>query len=669
MRFILFIALFSLTAISIAQENNKEIAVRHFVKDDTVQLRWMPTNVDLFLKGLVNGYKIERITNSLPFENNASLVQYEIAPFEKRKNDFAKPGDSLITHMAIFIDEFIQQKNLSPEAKSMSFLMLALGSSTDKKLAQLLGVYFEDLVKNGEEFHYRISISSTQSKSEPVFVDTKNLSENQNFTTLNGSARKKLKQVYLNWEALTLQEGYAAYWVERSTDSIHFVRRNETPYLFLKSADEPNKTNIDFVDTAVRDGKTYYYRAVGINHFGEIGKSSNVVKVYVPKSLYGECRIDSVTAHETTRTLSGNFVDYRTENKIEKFVVLRADSILGPYQLMEETNYVSNNFQFTLNVPLSSGDRYYYKVVAVSPDNDSVSSFPYYFFTLDQIPPTVPVGLDGFINDSGVVFLHWKPNLENDIQGYRVYRSNSLKEEFLEVTRFFCTDSLFNDTLSLDNLTSTVFYKIAAVDDNFNNSKISAPVELTKPDTIAPVSALFSDYLISSDGVRLNWINSTSEDLSRNRLIRVYASQTDTILNWNDTSSSVIDTTCATGITYEYFILSFDKANNFSSSPFLRVNYETGVRPSVSNITSSIDRLERTIKLTWELPQEEIYSIQIYRAKSDEEMRLIKTIRDKECVEFIDKDLYINNTYSYKIKIVYKNGINSMLSEEIIVVY
>lgn len=336
---------------------------------------------------------------------------------------------------------------------------------------------------------------------------------------------------------------------------------------------------------------------------------------------------------------------------------------------MGEAPYTTNQFRFNLSVPLSSGDRYYYKVEAISPDNDTVSSFPYYFFTLDQIPPSVPEGLDGFINDSGVVFLHWKPNPEKDIQGYRVYRSNSLKEEFVEVTKFFCTDSLFNDTLRLDNLTSTVFYKVAAVDDNFNNSKISAPVALIKPDTIAPVSALFKDYLITAAGVQLSWINSTSDDLSRNQLIRVGEARTDTILNWKDTSAVFIDSTCALGKTYEYFIVSFDKANNFNLSPFLRVNYETGIRPSVSNIDANVDRQSKTIKITWDLPQEEIYSIQIYRAKSDEEMRLIKTIRDKECIEFVDKDLYINNSYSYKIKIVYKTGINSILSEEVIVVY
>ena len=65
---------------------------------------------------------------------------------------------------------------------------------------------------------------------------------------------------------------------------------------------------------------------------------------------------------------------------------------------------------------------------------------------------------------------------------------------------------------------------------------------------------------------------------------------------------------------------------------------------------------------------EPIYSIQIYRAKNDGNYRLYKTLRENVS-EFEDKGLTINNTYRYKIKVMYEAGISSKMSKEIEVIY
>ena len=80
-----------------------------------------------------------------------------------------------------------------------------------------------------------------------------------------------------------------------------------------------------------------------------------------------------------------------------------------------------SEFQFTLPSPLETGDRFYYKVAAISVDNDTVYSFHSYFFTLDQEPPSIPTGLKGTIDEKGIVSLEWNKNPDNDIRGYRVF--------------------------------------------------------------------------------------------------------------------------------------------------------------------------------------------------------------------------------------------------------
>jgi len=662
-----FLLIFSTLLFS--QTENTSLVIRSFVKEDTVVLRWAPTNADLLIKGLKNGYKIERVEGSATFENNSSLQTFFIKPFSERKTEFINSTDENIREMVVFIGELINSSTLNSSTKSMSFAMLMLAAGSNKEIAKMLGVYFEDVTTNKSTFSYRISINESTEISSPVEIKTDLLSQNQTFTKLSGSSRAKLRQAYLSWEAKSLQDGYSAYWIERSTDSIHFEKRNTVPYLFLKSSDEPNKINCDYVDTGVTEGVTYFYRITGINHFADKGKSSNVIKVYIPKSLYGECRIESVVAEGLSRKLNGHFVHNSKSNELTRFLLFRSDSLQFGYQFLSEQKNFDNTFEFVSSVPVESGDQYYYKVAALSADNDTVYSFPFYFFTLDQVPPQIPLGLSGEISDSGIVSLTWILNPEKDIRGYRIYRSNDLKEEFVEVTKFYCESTIFYDTLSLDNLTSKIYYKIVAVDLNFNNSKRSDPVLLLKPDTIPPVPSIFLEYSVKSNGVDLVWVNSTSEDLAKSVLLRIDGYLTDTLLYWQDSTYHFIDTTGIPGKSYEYIIIVSDRSNNLSDTARLSVNYETGVRSGVSDIKSIVNREEKTITTTWNLPKDEIYSIQIYRAKNDEPFRLIRTIRDKSATSFIDKDLSINNTYKYKIKIVYKSGISSILSDAVRVAY
>jgi uncharacterized protein len=652
---------------------NNPLVLRSFVKEDTVLLRWAPITADIMIKGLKNGYQVDRIaTISCPAGEPLNKTFY-IASFDEKRDAFANATDENIRRLAGLIDEITNATNLPDETKKMAFSILMLAAATDKEIAKMMGVYYED-VGCPQDYQYRVQVRNSNETSGMVSVNSTIPSEHQLFTTLTGSARPKLKQAYLSWEAKTLQEGYSAYWIERSTDSIHFEKRNTVPYLFLRSADEPNKTLCDFVDTSVCEGMTYYYRVCGISHFAERGHCSNTVKVYIPRSLHGECRIDTISANGFMREVRGKFVPRNgtsssTSGGLTQFVLMRSDSLQAGYEVLLKQENASGFFNFTVAVPLESGDRYYYKVAVLSADNDTVYSFPYYFFTLDQIPPSMPQNLSGSVNDSGIVLLTWSKNPEADIRGYRIFRTNALHEEFIEVTTAYCTTANFKDTLPLDNLTSTVYYRLVAVDFNFNNSESCAPILLMKPDTIPPVSGVFLEYTVQPNGVFLRWVNSSSQDVVQNNLVRFYNNRADTLFTWADTVQIFTDTTGTPGSTYSYALITHDKSGNSSHSMPLAVNYETGNRPAISGLCAVTDRAQKQVSVSWNLPATRIYAIQVYRSKNEEAFRLVKTIRDKTATSFIDKDLNINNTYHYKIKVVYESGLSSVMSAEVSVVY
>lgn len=642
-----------------AQEN--PIALKSFVKKDTILLRWAMNDPAVFIQGLQNGYQIDRISGS---EKKAIFIE----PFTTRVAGFRNTADSTRLAFLELIEGLISNNDLSLETKKLSAVMLLLGSSTDKILADYCGLYYADVLVNGN-VSYSVSIRNSNFQSNSVSCNTNELSQNAPLSFLTATAKPKLKQAYLSWEAKSLQKDYGAYWIERSTDSIHFTRVNQHPYLFLKSSDEPNKMNCDFADTSVLEGSVFYYRIKGINYFGEPGKSSNTVKIYIPKSIYGEIHIDSVAVEDAERKIMGQFVPHRSKNDITKYVLMRSDSLAFGYTSVAESPFNSFDFSMSSNAGITNGDRYYYKVAAVGKDGDTVYSYPYYFFTLDQIPPATPQGLKGTINDSGIVSITWNLNTENDIRGYRIFRSNSLKEEFTEVTKEFATKGLFTDTVSLRNLTPEVYYRISAVDLNYNNSKLSAPVLMLKPDTIPPVSAVIFDYRITSAGLEIKWNNSTSADLKESKLIRSDNSKSDTLIIWKNELLSFTDTTCTSGKSYHYSILTSDISNNKTTSDPIRISYETGIRSGVSKLTGVADRENKKIILTWKLPADAVYSVQIYRAVNDGEFALYRTLKENGVENFSDTGVSMNNHYLYQVKIIYRSGASSMFSEIITVIY
>ncbi|MBI3136364.1 MAG: fibronectin type III domain-containing protein [Bacteroidetes bacterium] len=649
-----------------------DFILKSLVREDTVLLRWAPANADLMLRGLRNGYQLQRIDGSGVFENNSTLRTFSIEPFESRKSVFENSASEETKNMAAFISDMLQNSSLSAESNQMAFAVLLLGSSTNRDIARMLGLFYEDLTALSGNYSYRVVLNNADSKSNTVTLSSDTLTVDHDLSLLSGSARPRLKQAYLSWEAESLQADYVAYWVERSTDSVHFSRRNTLPYFFLKSQDETDKTICDFVDTTVAEGIVYYYRVTGITHFAETGKSSNTVAVYVPKNICADARIDSIRVNGFERQVFCKILTHCKVNNIQKWQLLRSDSLLFGYTVLKEQLFSGHSQVVTssVQVPLESGDRYYYKLALIGVDKDTVYSYPYYFFTLDQIPPSTPQNLTGSVNDSGMVSLTWDPNPENDIRGYRVYRSNSLNEEFIEVSRTFCTSPVFRDTLDLRNLTPDVYYRISAVDLNYNNSKTCAPVKLLKPDTIAPVPAVFRAYRVDSGGVYLAWNNSSSADIAENLLLRQGNNVVDTLLRWTDKTTSWLDTSGVVGKGYDYRIVTLDQSKNPGISESVFVNYETGLRPGISKLQAIVNRPEKQVELSWTLPADsEIYSIQLYRAKNDSRFILYKTLREPSATSFTDKDLSMNNTYRYKIKVVYKNGVSSVVSEAVVVIY
>jgi hypothetical protein len=177
---------------------------------------------------------------------------------------------------------------------------------------------------------------------------------------------------------------------------------------------------------------------------------------------------------------------------------------------------------------------------------------------------------------------------------------------------------------------------------------------------------------LKSNGINVNWINSNSEDVKYYVLYRNKELETkDTkIKEWQarDSLKSFLDTTVELGMGYKYRLLVSDEDDNYSISNNPYIKFETGYRKKITDIKFEVDRTLKTVKLKWNYGSGEIEKYVLYRCKQGAQPTIIKTFPGKVS-EFTDKTLSIGNIYEYRIKPVYTNGAEGIISDAVIVEY
>src|SRR5690606_31469474 len=118
--------------------------------------------------------------------------------------------------------------------------------------------------------------------------------------------------------------------------------------------------------------------------------------------------------------------------------------------------------------------------------HERTRSFPYLVQIADDTPPAIPGEIHGEIDSTGTVVLQWKANADADLLGYRVFRSNSPSDDPIEVTTRILSENTFLDTVKVRVLNREVYYRVVAVDQNYNTSEYSARIVLHRPDIIPP---------------------------------------------------------------------------------------------------------------------------------------------------------------------------------------
>lgn len=637
----------------------QDLVVVSKVTTDSISIKWLP-NSFAQLEKITQGATISRAESDKPVNyqlvNFTNAKQWTIAPTTSRLNALGSAYED--QKFKALVEPILTGVN-DKEQQNFAMLTATIENTINPRFQLVLGNCLIDKeFDKTKTYVYKIEV-----KGLPIayiFVDAKSNTTYSPISEFELSLDRK-KTVMVEWNSNAVQKEALGFLIEHSMDS-----QQEGNYL-SELAHIPFKTQFELADKKSNvidealEGHWHYYRVHGLDPFGHPSLLSEWKRIYVPLLVHAHVQVDTIMAVSSERQIRVSAALLKRNPNIETWELLRSAQKDTGYQQVATKPYTDSIAQFTLKGK-ASGDQFYYKIQAINAD-DTVSSLPYYFFTLDQEPPVAPTQLKGTIDSSGVVRLNWVASVDEDIRGYKVFRGNQQREEFIERTTDLSTDLGFKDTLALDNLTSEVYYYVQAVDLNFNVSGQSDTLLLLKPDTIAPMAAALKTVSIVDTSLLISWVNSDSDDLARITLIR---NQTEFIpLQKGQTTYTDFDLTLATH--YSYQILTEDKSGNQSYSQEVGQYYETGYRLPLRGFDVSVNRQKNQIELSWNAPQEAVFSYQIFRSKNAGKLTLIKTLSDPKQLQYIDNQLSIGTQYQYSIKYINQEGIHSLpVSQEVI---
>jgi uncharacterized protein len=683
--FKIFLVLTALTGVismrGQAQENT--VSKVHLIaraEEKAIVLRIAPGSPSLWEVGNKHGYIIERFTVTRGNQYLGNREREVLTPLPLKplpmpqweamslNNTFAEIAAEAIYGETFELStgsdqDIMQLYNKAKELESRySFALFCADVSAE--VAQASGLYFKDTdVRKDERYLYRVysTVPQTLIPSDTgfVYLSLEDYAPLPEIKDVKVQFSDRLSMI--SWNTRYVQSFYSAYWVERSEDGKNFKKTTELPYVNLYPENVADPGVAYKIDSLSQNNKTYHYRVIGISPFGETGPPSEIVKGEGAEALGVAPALRRIQTVNGQSLLQWEFPKEK-ESAITGFEIERSRNTDTGYKkispLLQPTD---RNFQDSK--PEGTN---YYRVKAIGKGGEKSFSFPTLHQLEDSIPPLQPSGLVGFIDTTGLVTLHWNNNVEEDLSGYRVFRSNFQNSEFSQVTSTPVDTVEFKERIPLQNLSREMYYKIQAIDTRFNPSGYSRVLKLIKPDVVPPVAPVIKEWKASGDKLSLSWTASASKDVSKHNLKMKRTNEPAWLVTQSYGAADKMQYEYA-GLkagSYEFVVEAIDSSGNAMPSKPLKANITGGARKSIENVKATADRANKKIVLSWKEIEPDAKKILIYRAEGTNNVTLYKSISgDRKLFE--DEMVVINTAYSYYLKIIFTSGEESGFGEKV----
>lgn len=568
-------------------------------------------------------------------EDFVALAGYLMhAPYESLKDSLSTSWSDLLT----------QQEELSDR-----YSMALLAADRSVQAAQALGMRWTDpdpkfdllqvyaLYVQVDTMIYHSIIAVQAGKETPFRPEIQKTNEQEDF-------------VVLSWDRRLHSQHYTSYWIEKSKDQEQWTRLNEQPYIHAKQEDQDLASGqITYIDSA-SIGDPYYYRIIGLDAFGETSDPSEAVH------LSGRDRtppappqkLNAAMPNEREMVVSWEALEY--ERGVQ-YAVRKSNRSDGIYRQVSPW-LPENTVHWTDTSPSLVLSNFYEVCIQDSAENISCSR-PVYGIVQDTFPPAAPEGLEATVDSSGVVRLKWNLGLEEDLKGYHVYFANAYDRVLSILTGTMVQDTQYTDTISLNSLTKSVFYRVVAEDIRSNRSEFSSMIRVERPDTIPPSAAVFKTYEIKNESIFLRWANSSSADVSQQLLFRKESRDNEFTLL--DSLAAFVtyynDEKVLPGKRYVYRLITVDQGGWSTPSP---VDLSVYSKAQKAELSISAREVGGAYSIQFQVPADlgKEDGVKLYRAVDNQPFLSWKTVSPEEELQSVK----INKPTRIKALIIHVDG-------------
>ncbi|MEI7979462.1 MAG: hypothetical protein WCI53_11505 [Bacteroidota bacterium] len=694
---------FFFTSVLVAQKNSKEnnlpklgLVTRNGT--DSIILRWIIEDRQLFLKGIENGYRILRadfesekigkyaeVSLVKPWtKNNWQKTLKAIKDTSLQTYKYLNLGYELIYNNEKYLPSGLANLGEIVNAKSqneLGFLFIIIGSCMDNKTADALGLRWVDRnITKGQKYRYKIEPIGAEKneKFQGSEMEAEAVNPNLANNTIINPTENEIS-IELKWKVPNYP--IIGYSLDRSEDNgLTFQRLNKSLIVIGEILDSnQNEIGIEF-DTTVVMYKPYIYKLIGHTLFADeilVGSCKAMARDRTPVSCIFVPNPESTPG---TKALLKWELQCAPSDLVG-FKVRRGTNKNGPFTKLLTPNILSPKTTSFIDPLIDMDNENFYVIQTIDTAGNIFTSSPAYLLKTDTTPPREPVWISAKSDTNGLVTLKLMPNPENDFMGFRIMQANQEDHEFSTIIENFSKDSsfkinrfdtLFHDTITLNSLTKFVYYKAFALDRNYNTSKSSKIIKVARPDIIPPVSPVLTSIIPTDTCLILNIIPSSSSDVVNMNIYRSFENDANFedlgTIKPNDTI--FFDGAILAEKTYYYKLTSSDSSNNVSNFSFIQKGrtYDSGIRNGVESFKAVYDNDSKEIVVTWNYKanksvNEEVF-FQVYSSTGDNELQRCAVLAYSNGVfTYRNKVPKLNEIYNYAVRVVTSKGAESEMSK------
>lgn len=474
------------------------------------------------------------------------------------------------------VSEFVVYKSANPDQNFVPTARILPNSSG--------GYVYEDfVVKSAGVFYYRIT-----------FVDSDG-AESPYIRQFSASAKDIHRPAPPKITETVSGEGFVRIsWRPYKGDDFReyqVLRSEEMNNDFEIVARISQASTIQFVDSDVVNGRTYYY-CMRIKDAGEnisrrtpevVGKPRDQKPPEIPKNPKAEPRNNAVLFSW----------ERCADNDVEQYRIRMHEGEIGGGSKFKQIAAVAARDMF-LNAyeakGLKNGRVYYFTVSAVDfSGNESGQSFEAKGVPVDFTPPDAP-GHIRVTALNGANRVEWTQvfDSENDLAGYRIYRKSSAFPKFIMIadlskpkessdlivkrrgrnrnpSEFYPTTYMYDDNGLYNGM--TYFYYVVACDRKGNESKPTDTADGTPRDRTPPEKVQGLKAVSNIGSVSLRWQKNRERDLNGYFIYRRCEGENgySLICEIKDLSNtSYTDAHLKPGVKTSYRVAAFDESRNES---------------------------------------------------------------------------------------------------------